>query len=55
MPRIQFTDLKKVNMLKGLSKDKSIPLGREKKAITVVVVVGGAEVERELGGRGNRE
>jgi hypothetical protein len=32
-PRIQFSELKKVNKLKGPSKDASIPLGREKKAI----------------------
>jgi hypothetical protein len=34
IPRIQSTELKKANKLKGPSKDVSIPLGREKKAIT---------------------
>ena len=33
IPRIQTTELKKVNKLKGPSKDASIPLGRVKKAI----------------------
>jgi hypothetical protein len=31
---IQFTELKKVNKRKSPSEDASIPLGREKKAIT---------------------
>ena len=31
---MQFTELKKVNKLKGPSKDASVPLGREKKATT---------------------
>jgi hypothetical protein len=36
IPRIQSSELKKVNKSKGPSKDASIPLGvgREKKAIT---------------------
>jgi hypothetical protein len=34
IPRIQSTELKKVNKLKSPSEDASIPLGREKKAIT---------------------
>ena len=32
--RIQSTELKKANKLKGPSEDASIPLGKEKKAIT---------------------
>jgi hypothetical protein len=32
--KIQSTELKRVNKLKGLSEDVSVPLGREKKAIT---------------------
>ena len=31
IPKIQSTELKKVNKLKGPSKDASVPLGREKK------------------------
>jgi hypothetical protein len=31
-PKIQSTELKKVNKLKGPSEDSSVPLGREKKA-----------------------
>jgi hypothetical protein len=34
IPRIQSTELKKVNELKGPKEDVSIALGREKKAIT---------------------
>ena len=34
IPKIQSTELKKVNKLKGPSEDASVPLGREKKAIT---------------------
>jgi hypothetical protein len=33
IPRIQSIELKKVNKPKSQSKDASIPLGREKKAI----------------------
>ena len=33
IPRIQFTELKKVNKLKGPCDDVSVPFGREKKAI----------------------
>jgi hypothetical protein len=33
IPRIQSTELKKVNKPKGPSEDAIIPLGREKKAI----------------------
>jgi hypothetical protein len=36
IPKIQSTVLKKVNKLKGPSEDTSVPLGREKKAITNV-------------------
>jgi hypothetical protein len=31
--KIQFTELKKFNKLKGPSKDASVPLGREKNQI----------------------
>jgi hypothetical protein len=34
IPKIQSTELKKANSAKGPSEDTSIPLGREKKAIT---------------------
>ena len=34
IPKIQSTELKKVNKLKDPSEDASVPLGREKKAIT---------------------
>ena len=34
IPKIQSTELKKVNKLKGPSEDASVPLRREKKAIT---------------------
>jgi hypothetical protein len=34
IPKIQSTELKKVNKLKGPSEDTSVPTGREKKAIT---------------------
>jgi hypothetical protein len=43
IPGIQSTELKKANKLKGPSEDASIPLGREKKAIT------GGELGREGG------
>jgi hypothetical protein len=33
IPRIQFTELKKVSKMKVPSEDASIPLGREKKLI----------------------
>ena len=32
IPKIQSTEFKKVNKLKGSSEDTSVPLGREKKA-----------------------
>jgi hypothetical protein len=41
IPRIQSTELKKVYKLKGPREDASIPLGRERKAITG----GGKEVQ----------
>ena len=34
IPKIQSTELKKVNKLKCPSEDASVPLGREKKPIT---------------------
>ena len=43
--KIQFTELKKVNKLKYLSEVASVPLGREKKAIT------SGEGGRGLGGK----
>ena len=45
MPKIQSTELKKVNKLKCPSEDASVPLGREKKAIT------SGEGGRDLGGK----
>jgi hypothetical protein len=51
IPRMQSTELKKVNKPKGSSQDASVLLGREMKAVTGV----GAERGRDLGGRGNRE
>jgi hypothetical protein len=45
IPKIQSTELKKVNKLKSSSKDASVPLGREKKAIT------SGEGGRDLGGK----
>ena len=50
IPRIKFTELKMVNKLKGSSKDTSIPLGREKKAI-----IEGREEWRDLGGKKRHE
>ena len=47
--RIQFTGLKKVNKLKGPSEDASVPLRREKKAITR------GEGGRDLGGKWDGE
>ena len=43
--KIQSTELKKVNKLKCPSEDASVPLGREKKAIT------SGEGGRDLGGK----
>ena len=44
IPKIQSTEIKKVNKLKCPSEDASVPLGREKKAIT------SREAGRALGG-----
>jgi hypothetical protein len=44
-PKIQSTELKKVNKLKCSSKDASVPLGKEKKAIT------SGKGGRDLGGK----
>ena len=49
--KIQPTELKKVNKLKGPSEDASVPLGREKKAITIGE--GGKEGPRRESGWGN--
>ena len=49
IPKIQSTELKKVNKLKGPSEDTSVPLGRGKKAITR------QEGKIDLGGMGRRE
>jgi hypothetical protein len=48
--KIQSSELKKVNKLKGPSEDTSVLLGREKKAITRAE--GGTERESGHGGRG---
>jgi hypothetical protein len=45
MTKVQFTELKKLNKVKCPSKDASVPLEREKKAIT------SGEGERDLGGK----
>jgi hypothetical protein len=45
IPKIQSTELKKANELKCPSEDVSIPLGRERKAIT------SGEGERDLEGK----
>ena len=52
IPKIQLTELKKVNKPMGPSEDASIPLGREKKAITGW---GGAEEQRYMSGKGARQ
>jgi hypothetical protein len=44
-PKIQSTELKKVNKQKSPSEDTSVPLGKEKKAIT------SEDGQRDLGGR----
>lgn len=52
IPKIQSTELKKVNKLKGPSDDDaSVPLGREKEVVTGC----GGEGGRDLGRRGNKE
>jgi hypothetical protein len=45
IPKIPSTELKKVNKLKCPSEEASVPLGREKKAIT------SGEGGRDLGGK----
>ena len=50
IPRIQSTELKKVNKVKGPSEDTSILLGREKKAIIRV----GGRGRKDMGGREDR-
>jgi hypothetical protein len=45
IPKIQSTELKNVNKLMGPTEDTSVPLGREKKAIT------SGEGGRDLGGK----
>jgi hypothetical protein len=50
IPKIQSTELKKVNKLKCPSEDASVPLGREKKAITGGGKKGEPERERRWGG-----
>ena len=50
IPKIQSTELKKVNKLKCPSEDTSVPLGREKKAITSGE--GGRDLGEEMGGVG---
>jgi hypothetical protein len=46
IPKIQSTELKKVNKLKCFSKDASVPLGREKKAI--ISGVGGRDLGEKV-------
>jgi hypothetical protein len=53
IPRIQSTELKKTNKLKGLSEDDTVPLWREKKAITGRGE--GRDRGRDLGDKGDRE
>jgi hypothetical protein len=48
LPKIQYTKFKKVNKLKCPSKDTSVPLGREKKAIPSGE--GGSNMGGESGG-----
>ena len=48
IPKIQSTELKKLSKLKYWSEDTSVPLGREKKAIT------SGEGGRDLGGKVDR-
>jgi hypothetical protein len=54
-PKIQSTELNKVNKLKCPGEDASVPLGREKKTITSGERgkdLGGKVDRRRLGGRG---
>jgi hypothetical protein len=55
LSKIQLTELKNFNKLKGLGKDASIQLGRKKKAITGWGVTGGRQGGRDLGGKVARE
>ena len=48
VPKIHSTDFRKFNRMKGPSEDTSVPLGREKKAIT------SGEGVRDLRGKVNR-
>jgi hypothetical protein len=48
---MQSTELKKVNKLKGLHKEASVPLGREWKAITSR---GGRDLGGKVDGSGGR-
>jgi hypothetical protein len=53
---IQCIELKKFNKIKGTSEDASIPLGREKKAITGQVVEEGSWVGKGTGrGKGEHD
>ena len=56
VPKIQSTELKKINKLKWPSEDTSVPLGREKKAFTSGE--GGKDLEGKLdqvAGRGKHD
>jgi hypothetical protein len=53
--KIQSTELKKVNKLKGPSEDASLPLGRKKKAITGVGREGGPGCSPPRGQKGRGE
>ena len=56
IPKIQSTELKKVNKLKCPSEDASVPLGREKKTITSGE--GGRDLQGNMdrvGGSGGKE
>jgi hypothetical protein len=48
IPKIQFTELKKIIKLNSQSEEISVPLGREKKAIT------SGEGGRDMGGKVDR-
>ena len=53
IPKIQSTELKKLNKLKYPSEDASVLLGREKRAIKKVER--GRDLERKVGGGGGVE
>ena len=59
MPRIQSTELRKVNKQKGPSEDVSIPLGKEKKIITggrgILVGEGRGRGKKNISRHGGRE